>query len=213
MQGSGVLVPAPSSPKLLGSGSRGGPLRTLEGVGHRHARAGTWRLPRREEVRAGRRSLSKGRGSLPRIHGPSPDKPRSSPRERPGKPRHVQRGRGHGNPSAHRPGPRATPVSAAVSAELGVGAADCSPETGWLCSVSRRLRGPGGGGKESVLRKSQALITLLLFECSETARACKSGRGSPSPQTAKLGAHSSPSWEALCPQDGGSRMVSPPTWL
>lgn len=116
MQGSGVLVPAPSSPKLLGSGSRGGPLRTLEGVGHRHARAGTWRLPRREEVRAGRRSLSKGRGSLPRIHGPSPDKPRSSPRERPGKPRHVQRGRGHGNPSAHRPGPRATPASAAVSA-------------------------------------------------------------------------------------------------
>lgn len=48
MQGSGVLVPAPSSPKLLGSGSRGGPLRTLEGVGHRHARAGTWRLPRRD---------------------------------------------------------------------------------------------------------------------------------------------------------------------
>lgn len=208
MQGSGVLVPAPSSPKLLGSGSRGGPLRTLEGVGHRHARAGTWRLPRRDpgwaEVAV--------QGTRVPATDPWPFS-RQAPlitAGAPGKAAARAAGPGPWQPQRAPPGP---PRHPRVCRCLGVGAADCSPETGWLCSVSRRLRGPGGGGKESVLRKSQALITLLLFECSETARACKSGRGSPSPQTAKLGAHSSPSWEALCPQDGGSRMVSPPTWL
>lgn len=53
-------------------------------------------------------------------------------------------GPGPWQPQRAQLGPRATPASAAVSEEPRVGAANCSPETGWLCSISRRLRGPGG---------------------------------------------------------------------